>query len=117
MGYYTFPTIFRLLFVKLLIQLSDLRQMTSYRAIKNEAIVFSPLDHLLASLSCAVARKWRHMPMDIAALEEHLVIENFKTIEWRFNFMNVPDNELPLPFRDFLRHLTKYLLHMALCNF
>ena len=42
---YFFPTILRLLLVKLRIQLSDMREMTSHRAVKNEAVYcFSPLN-------------------------------------------------------------------------
>ena len=43
--YHTSSTIFRLLFVKLRIEISDLSKMTSYRAKENEAVLL--LSHLL----------------------------------------------------------------------
>ena len=54
-----FPTIFGLVLVKLYIQLSDLREITSTRA-KNEAFpLFSSLLFVVSLIFVSLARKWQ----------------------------------------------------------
>ena len=43
--------------------------------------------------------------VDIAALEENVLIENFKMIAWKLNIVNVPDNELCLQYTTLMNSL------------